>query len=120
MITLIIEAFFALVFVRALIAYARRRDTLQRDLALVFSPMTVLLVLEIIRQVEGIPQLPTIPGLLGITMLLAQPYLTLRLVRSVRPVSPAVSWGAFAVFAATTAPWYFLGTRQVLVITLST
>jgi len=120
MVTPIIEAFFALVFVRALIAYARRRDTLQRDLALVFSPMTVLLVLEIIRQVEGIPQLPTIPGLLGITLLLAQPLLTLRLVRAVRPVSHAVSWGAFAMFVVTTVPWYFLGTRQVPLVTLST
>jgi len=49
MVTLLIEAFFALVFVRALIAYARRRDTLQRDLALVFSPMTVLLVTTVVE-----------------------------------------------------------------------
>jgi hypothetical protein len=68
MITLIMEAFFALVFVQSLIMYSRRRDTLQRDLALVFAPMTVLLVLEIIRRVEGIGRLPAIPGLLGITL----------------------------------------------------
>src|SRR5690242_2647430 len=102
MITLIIEAFFALVFVQSMIAYARRRDTLQRDLAVVFAPMTVLLVLEIIRRVDGIARLPAILGLLGITLLLAQPYLTLRLVRAVRPVPRAVSWGAFAVFVVTT------------------
>src|SRR3954447_2605825 len=105
MVTLIFEAFFALVFVQSLIGYGRRRDTLQRDLAFVFAPMTVLLVLEIIRRVAGAAGLPAILELLGLTLLLAQAYLTLRLVGAVRPVRRLVSWSAFALFVVTTVPW---------------
>jgi signal transduction histidine kinase len=120
MVTLIIEAFFALVFVRSLIAYSRRRDTLQRDLALVCAPITVLLVLEIIRRVAGAARLPAFLALLGLTLLLAQPYLTLRLVGAVRPVPRLVNWSAFALFVLTTLPWYFFGARQLPVVTLTT
>ena len=53
--TLIVEALFAVVFARVLVAYLRRRDPLQRDVAVMFSALAVLFVLELLRQVLGEP-----------------------------------------------------------------
>ncbi|TML32589.1 MAG: hybrid sensor histidine kinase/response regulator, partial [Actinobacteria bacterium] len=84
--TLFIEALFVLVFARALSGYVARRDPLQRDVTLVFSAMAVLTVLEVVRRF-----VPTPPPALSIgasVLLLAQPYLTLRLVAQLRRVPP--------------------------------
>jgi signal transduction histidine kinase len=119
MIALVIEACYALVFVQSFIAYARRRDPVQRDLTLVFAPLTSLLVLEVARRLTGTVQFPAVVTYPALTLLLAQPYLTMRLVRMVRPVPAAVMWLALGVFVATTVPFYFLGQRKLLVVTLA-
>ena len=89
MVALVIEALFALAFVWALVTYARSRDPLHRDLTLVFSAVTALFVLALYAAGSVSRQRPgTAAGIL----LLGQPYLTLRLVRRVRPI-PAVCGG---------------------------
>jgi branched-subunit amino acid ABC-type transport system permease component len=82
--TLIVEALFAAVFARVLVAYLRRRDPLQRDVAVMFSALAVLFVLELLRQVLGEP--PQVVSSLASALLVGQPFLLLRLVRRVAPV----------------------------------
>jgi len=84
MITLIVEALFAVVFVRAVAAYLRSRDPLERDVMLVFSSLAVLFVLELLGRFGGPP--PAAVELGAIALLLLQPYFTLRLVSRVRAV----------------------------------
>src|SRR2546426_5623793 len=119
MITLIIEAFYALVFLQSFVTYLRRRDPVQRDLTLVFAPFTSLLVLEVIRRVQGVADLPLVVMYVAVTLLLAQPYLTMRLVRTLRPVPRWAMRVAFCIFAVTTAPFYFLGQRNIPMVTLA-
>jgi signal transduction histidine kinase len=119
MITLAIEGLFALVFLRSLGAYLRRRDPVQRDLTLVFTPFTAFLVLEVVRRAQGVAKLPLPVSYVAVTLLLAQPWLTLRLVRSVRPVPGWAMWVAFGVFVGTTVPFYFLGQRTITAVTLA-
>src|SRR3954452_19895820 len=109
MIALVIEALYALVFAKALAGYLRRRDPVQRDLTLVFAPFTSFLVLEIVRRVQGTQTLPTALSSAAVTLLLAQPYLTLRLVRTLRTVPAWMMRTALAIFALTTGAFYLWG-----------
>jgi len=118
MITLVIEAMYALVFLHSLATYLLRRDPVRRDLTLVFVPFTSLLVLEIIRRALGRAELPLVLTNIAVTLLLAQPYLTLRLARTVRPVPRWAGPVALGVFVVSTAPFYFLGRRQLPWVTL--
>lgn len=103
--TLIVEALFAAVFARVLVAYLRRRDPLQRDVAVMFSALAVLFVLELLRQVLGEP--PQVVSSLASALLVGQPFLLLRLVRRVAPVPVPVyrlglgGWAASAVLLMT-------------------
>src|SRR2546423_6926726 len=101
-IVLLIEALFALVFLRSLVAYLRHRDPLQGGVTVVFSAVAVLFVLEIMRRVLGTP--PIAVSYVATVLLLAQPVLTLWLVRMLRPVPAWVMWGSLAAFGLTTAP----------------
>jgi signal transduction histidine kinase/CheY-like chemotaxis protein len=93
-VSLLIEALFVLVFVRALVAYVIRRDPLQRDLMLVFSAMAVLTVIEVVR--HFVPHPPTVLTVGSSVLLLAQPYLTMRLVAQLRPVPRWLMLTSFA------------------------
>src|SRR5436190_8010194 len=103
--TLIVEALFAAVFARVLVAYLRRRDPLQRDVAVMFSALAVLFVLELLRRVLGEP--PQVVSSLASALLVGQPFLLLRLVRRVGPVPAPVyrlalaGWAASAVLLVT-------------------
>jgi signal transduction histidine kinase len=115
MVTLVIEAFYAVVFLQSFVIYLRHRDPVQRDLLLVFVPVTLLLVLEIARRVLGVAELPPAVSYLGVTALLAQPYLTMRLVCTLRPVA---RWGMHVVlcgFVVTTGAFFLLGEQSALV-----
>jgi signal transduction histidine kinase/DNA-binding response OmpR family regulator len=79
------EFTFAVLFVRALAGYLRRRDPLQRDVTLVFAPCTVVFVVDVARRISSEP-LPLWMNAVTLTALLAQPYLTVRLAARVRPV----------------------------------
>src|SRR3954470_22921717 len=79
------EFTFAVLFLRALVGYLRRRDPLQRDVTLVFAPCTVLFCVDIARQIHG-DGLPLWISGASLTALLAQPYLTVRLAARLRSV----------------------------------
>src|SRR6059058_2766363 len=79
--------------------YLRHRDRLQRDVMLVFAAMAVLFVLEIVKRVFGEP--PMAVGSVAVVLLLAQPYLTLRLVATLRPVRRWVVRTALAAYVVT-------------------
>jgi signal transduction histidine kinase/CheY-like chemotaxis protein len=94
--TLGIELLFAVVFVQAVVVYARHRDPINRDVILVFSAMAALFFAQIIRLAAGLPSGSQGTGatavilggvsLVAIVLLLLQPLLTLRLVGQLRPV----------------------------------
>src|SRR5205823_4979777 len=116
--TLLIEALFVLVFIRALSAYVVRRDPLQRDVTLVFSAMAVLTVLEVVRHFVPKPPSPLAIG--ASVLLLAQPYLTLRLVAQLRRVPRWLLLAALVGWLGTGLPLFVIGPvappRMVLLI----
>jgi len=84
---------FALVFVRALIAFARTRDRLHGAVALVFAPVGSLFLLQVAKIVTGaVPDGLRLPALF---LLLGQPVFTLGLVALIRPVSRVPILAAF-------------------------
>ncbi|MFI7544616.1 response regulator [Actinoplanes sp. NPDC049599] len=101
------EFTFAVLFVRALGGYLRRRDPLQRDVTLVFASCTVLFAVDVAGRVVGGP-LPEWVGGVTLVALLAQPYLTVRLAARLRfvprwlqrsvliPLAAVAAWLAFA------------------------
>jgi len=114
---LTIELLFALVFLRALVSSARGRDPLGRDVMLVFSAMAGLFMVEVAERILGEP-----PGLirsLASLLLLAQPYLTLRLVARLRPVRLRVRVAALFAYAATAVPMVLLGERASVALMLA-
>ena len=60
MIVLLIEFLFTLVFARALVTYLKRRDSLMRDVVLVFAAMAGLVIVDVYRRLIGPP-----PGLVA-------------------------------------------------------
>src|SRR5439155_26178186 len=91
---------FALVFLRVLVAYVRSRDPLQRDLTLVFSAMTMIFLLTVMRLVFG--EVPPAARYASVALLLAQPYLTLRLVGQLHPVPRWLPPAAAVAYVVTT------------------
>jgi signal transduction histidine kinase len=78
------EFTFAVLFLRALGGYLRRRDYLEGNVTLVFLPCTVVFCADIARRISG--GLPVWVSLVSTTVLLAQPYLTVRLAARLRQV----------------------------------
>jgi signal transduction histidine kinase/CheY-like chemotaxis protein len=107
MIIFLVEALFALVFGRALVAYLKDRDPVQRDVTMVFSAVAMLFVLDVVRRIFGEPPPPV--RVVALILLFAQPYFTLRLVHRVRSVprwlqTAAVLGAAVSVVAVLSAP----------------
>jgi PAS domain S-box-containing protein len=69
---------FAAVLAHALVGYLRRRDPLQRDVAVVFGAPAMLFALSMVRAVSTAP--PRWVTAAAVVLLFGQPYLTLRLV----------------------------------------
>src|SRR4029079_8737812 len=101
-INVLIEGLFAVVFVAVLLDYVRRRDPLSRDLVLVFGSVASIFVVQLIGLVLGTPPvwLSVASGLL----ILAQPLFTLRLTARLRPVPRAVIAAAVIGYLVTTVP----------------
>jgi signal transduction histidine kinase len=118
MVALIIEALFALVFLHSLVSYVRHRGPVERDLTLVFAPVASIFVLEIVTWVQGSDDPPTPVLFVAATFLLAQPYLTMRLVRTLRPVPSWVMRVVLGVFVATAVPVYIVGADGDPAVTL--
>src|SRR3954468_18572473 len=85
LILLAAECVFAVLFVRALLGYLRRRDPLQRDVTLIFAPCAVLFAVDLAGRLLDGPS-PGWFGSLARVALLAQPYLTIRLAGRLRHV----------------------------------
>ncbi|GAA2622635.1 sensor histidine kinase [Paractinoplanes durhamensis] len=79
------EFTFTVLFLRALGGYLLRRDSLQGNVTLVFLPCTVFFGVDIARRING-GTLPMYIGIATTTILLAQPYLTVRLAARLRGV----------------------------------
>ena len=97
------EFMFAVLFLRALLGYLRRRDPLQRDVTLVFTPCMVLFCVDIARRING-ENLPYWVSVATLTVLLAQPYLTVRLATRLRRVPTWLHLAALVTFLASAAP----------------
>jgi signal transduction histidine kinase/DNA-binding response OmpR family regulator len=78
MLTLVIGLLIAAVFVGALAGYVRTREPMQRDIALLFLPSLAVCANGAYRELSG-HTLPPVVGATVTTLLLLQPYLTLRL-----------------------------------------
>ncbi len=102
-VTLVVEVCFAVVFGQALAAYLRRRDALQRDVMWVFTAMAVIFALDVWRRVAGPP--PTWVSGASAVLLLAQPFLTLRMVARLRPVPVWLRRGALGGYVITAGPF---------------
>jgi signal transduction histidine kinase/CheY-like chemotaxis protein len=101
---LTVEAVFAFLFARVLVAYTRRRDPAMRDVAVMFAVVALLFVLAVIRQTVGEP--PVVIQLVASALLLGQPFLMVRLVRTIGPVPGWVyraSLGGWLVLVALVA-----------------
>jgi signal transduction histidine kinase/CheY-like chemotaxis protein len=106
MISLLIGFMFTLVFARALVTYLRRRDSLMRDVTLMFAAMSGLVVLDLYRELIGPP--PQTLADITAVMILGQPFLTLRLVTQLRPVPKWLTRTALVAFVATAIPYALL------------
>jgi len=114
LLTLTTELLFALVFLRALVSYVRGSDPLARDVTLVFSAMAGLFMIELVERFVGEP--PALARNLASLLLLAQPYLTLRLVARLRRVRRWVLVAALLAYALTALPVGVLGSRTPAVV----
>ncbi|HLL65127.1 MAG TPA: response regulator [Micromonosporaceae bacterium] len=103
MIALLVQAVFALLFARALVAYLRRRDPLDRDVMLVFSAVAALLLLNVQEELVGAVPPPLVTAS-AIALLLGQPYLTLRLAARVSPVPRWLHRAMLATWPASAVP----------------
>jgi signal transduction histidine kinase/CheY-like chemotaxis protein len=102
LITLTAEGLFAVIFLRALWSYLRRRDLLQRSVTLVFAPCTVLFLIDVVRRTVGPP--PLWVSALSLTLLVAQPYLTVRLAGRLRHVPRWLDRAVLLTFLASAVP----------------
>jgi len=106
------EFTFAVLFLRALLGFLRRRDPLQRDVTLVFAPCTVLFCVDITRRING-EALPSWVSVVSLTALLAQPYLTVRLAARLRSVPVWLQRTILLVLIAV-AGWLAFAPRPLL------
>jgi signal transduction histidine kinase len=98
------------------VQWTRWRDRVSLDIFLVFGSLAALLVLERALRLTQIQAAWIRP--LGISVLLAHPYLLLRVVSHFRPVSPTVGRAAaaglvVALMVTWTATWPFRSTAPV-------
>ena len=115
--TLFIELLLALVFVRALLTYLRRRDPLSRDVMLLFSSLAVLFVVEVVRRTVGPP--PALVSNLAAVFVLAQPYLALRVVSRIRAIPRWVLPASLVAYAVTALPVLVLPRPLPVALTLA-
>ena len=107
LILLAAEFTFAALFLRALLRYLHRRDPLQRDITWVFAPPAVLFVVDVAELMPG--TLPHWVGVLAQTVLLAQPYLTVRLAARLRGVSRWLQGTVLAAYLIVASAVLFAG-----------
>jgi hypothetical protein len=92
---IVLEGAFYLASAATLVTYLRRRRPLDRDVAAVFGSVAVLLTLQFLR--GHLPGGPTAIADLGVALLLAHPFLTLRVVAHFRRLPRGMTAGALAL-----------------------
>jgi signal transduction histidine kinase/DNA-binding response OmpR family regulator len=102
MITLVAESLFAVIFLRVFTGYLRSRDPIQRDVTLVFTGLTAIFLSDVIRRISG--PLPAAVSAVTLTLLLAQPYVTLRLSARLRSVPRWLEYSMLAAYVAAAVP----------------
>ncbi|WP_433296845.1 sensor histidine kinase [Actinoplanes sp. CA-030573] len=114
------EFTFAVLFLRALGGYLRRRDSLQGNVTLVFLPCTVVFCVDIARWLD-VP-MPDWVSIASTTVLLAQPYLTVRLAERLRRVPRWLDRLIFCAYVALAVPMIMeprpLDSRALLLIVI--
>ena len=85
MITLVAEFLFALIFGRALMLYVRGRDSMQRDVALVFLPLLAIFLSSVLKSV-GVT-LPAYLAWIPTALLMSKSYFTARLISRIASAS---------------------------------
>jgi signal transduction histidine kinase/CheY-like chemotaxis protein len=110
----LVEGLFAVVFLRASLDYARRRDPVSRDVALTFSPFVGLLLIGVWRVVLGSPPGPL--SLVSGLLFFAQPLFALHLVSLIRPVPRSVLILASLAVAGSVVPLYVFRGSGVVVL----
>jgi PAS domain S-box-containing protein len=99
---LLITTLFTAVLIWVSWDYARTRDPLLRHVMFVFASVSLLFMLAVIRLLIGEPPL-LVAGLFS-ALLLAQPFLTMRLVSRLRRVPAWALWAAAGAWLATSVP----------------
>jgi signal transduction histidine kinase/DNA-binding response OmpR family regulator len=105
MITLVAEFLFALIFVRALARYFRDRDSMQRDVALVFLPMMAIFVNNVLVTV-GV-RLPDYCAWIPTALLMGKSYFTVRLIGRLRATPRWLHGLMLAIYLASALPLAF-------------
>lgn len=98
----LVEGLFLVLFLATLRRFLPRRDPVSGDLALVFSPLAGLFVVELWGQFVG--PVPDLVNLVWAALLLLQPVVTLHLVSLVRVVPQRALWLGLAATIATALP----------------
>ena len=94
-----VEGLFLVLFLATLREYLRHRNPISRDLALVFSSLAFLFVVQALEDLSG--QELALAGRIGAVLLLLQPVFLLHLVSLVRPVPRLALWGSAVVLGGT-------------------
>lgn len=95
------QGIFVLVFVLALIGWLRYRDATRFDIALMFGSLGIPIAIGLVTKAFG--GTPAWLALISVLGILAQPYLTLRLVDRFRPVRRPVRLAALGGFLVSCA-----------------
>ncbi len=117
LLTVALEALFAIVFLWALATWWRRRDALSLDVVLVFSAMAVLFVLGVVRLLVGPP--PPIVNGIAVVLLLGQPVFTLRLAARIATIPRWVLAAAAGGWLLTALPLAVAGSSTPKAIVLA-
>ena len=108
---LVLEGLFAVLFVSTLVTYLRRRDSLSRDVMLIFASVAVIFVVVAVNALAGGLPEPVLGAALA--LLLAQPLFTLRLANQLHPVPRWVRGAAIIGYLVVAAPLIIVPLAQM-------
>jgi signal transduction histidine kinase/CheY-like chemotaxis protein len=111
LVTLVSMALFGFLFVATLIAYLRRRDTLDRDVMLIFGSVAAVFVVTSISA-AGVRVPDPVVGA-SLAFLIAQPLFALRLAHQLRPVPAPVRLTAVVGVVAMAATLLVIPLAQI-------
>ena len=109
LLVLFVEALFVVLFAATLVQYLRRPDPVSRDVALTFSALGVLFVLNLLgKALGGSANVPQVLSIVGGVLFILQPIFTLHLVSLVRRVPFSVLAGATMLILVSGLPIFLI------------